>query len=488
METVVRPPKKRSAGKIVFWIFSPLLLLLLLALILFGALSLFGFPYDDQAALLEQAPMSAVERFAFHASEQTADVALDKSDILFILSEEFAISPAELQEKLGQEGIDLAAYGLTLEKYGIWMDDGVYVTLLFKWHNVVPVPLRIDLDVAVDDGELSLRATDAHITRFTSMSLEELGNKYGFDAQRLSYQIAINDLNPWLSKVRNMTVSNGNFVLTYGIGKELFGEALADSSNAHNADYFIDDVPELSALIQSFVQQNGTNGDGDNGDDFTALLSELEENPGKIEEVRLNCLALANSYQAEKAFEGEKRVYTARFLPNVTPEAVAARHDEIYSRVDERAALMRELVQKLNKLYQNGGILYSDTALLNAETGEPLSLSEVVDDFTPYECFLSEADSRLMLCSGEIQMMTFGFETPLKKLPHVKGAAYSGLERDRVYMILLLTRMKNGQPAFVYLSNDGRLTSLAVNPVTEEQYQAYMESESVPAYTFEDSL
>ena len=150
--------------------------------------------------------------------------------------------------------------------------------------------------------------------------------------------------------------------------------------------------------------------------------------------------------------------------------------------LEERVALMGRFVQSLNKLYQDGEISYSNENLLNAATGEKLTLSQIVDDYSPYEGFLPETESLLMLCSGAIQAMAFGFETPLKDMPHGEGATYAGLDKNQVYMVILLTRMKNGQPAFVYLAV--KLTAVIIDPISQEEYSTYMESEYVPSIVF----
>lgn len=476
MESTVHPAGKRSAGKIIFWIFSPFLLVLVPAVLLLGALSLFGFAYDDQAALLAQAPMSARERYVFHAAERTVDVAMDASDILFILSQGGEITPAALQAQLGEYGVDLAAYGLSFEKYGIRFDDGASVTLLFRWLGFIPIPLQLDADASVANGELNLRVTKAHITKLVALSAQAIAEKLGFGTELLSYRISLEDLNTWLSGARGVSFSDGHMVLTCGIGEEFFSEVRADAYFARNAAFYIDGIPELTVFLNAFSEKENRL---ELGDDFAALLERLETQPGLIEEVRVNCLALAYPYHADKAFEGTKGEYLTRFLPNVTREAAASRHEELYSLYEERAALMGALIQELNKLYRDKGISYSDADLLNAATGETLSLPQIVADYSPYEGFLSQADSRLMLCGGDIRAMAFGFETPLKDMPRGEGATYPGLDEDQAYMVLLLTRMKNGQPAFVYLAT--KLTAVIIDPVSEEEYGAYMEAEYVPA-------
>ncbi|HWQ57823.1 MAG TPA: hypothetical protein VN540_02295 [Clostridia bacterium] len=482
MEATIRPKKKSAAGKVVFWLLSPVWLVLIVALLAFGALNLFGFTYDDQAALLAQPPMSAGERYAFHAGERTVDVALDPADLTFILSEQADADPAALQAQLKEMGVDLAAYGLTLESYGIRFDDGAYITLLFRWLGFVPVPLRLDVEVAAEDDNLNIRVTDVHLTRLTSVTMEQLGEKLGFDLTQVSYQVSLADLCPWLSDLKAVSFSGGNMELTYGVGEELFAEVRADAYSAQQAVYFISDVEELSLFVDSFDEGNNALALGDG---FTALLVRLEADPGEIEQVRVNCLALANAYQANKAFAGEQAIYLPRLLPNVTQQAVAARHEEIYSLVEGRVALMRALVENMNKLYFKEGVSYSDEALLNAQTGEPLALEQLVDDFAPYESCFSVENSRVMLCTGGIQMIAFGFGTPLKNMPRADGATYPGLDKNEVYMVVLLTRVVDGTPAFVYLFNDGRLTHLTVRPVSEQDYGMYMASETVPAATFD---
>ncbi len=479
MESTVHPVKRRSAGKVIFWVFSPFLLMMALVVLVFGALSLFGFSYDDQTALLAHAPMSVQDRYVFHAAERTADVALDASDILFILSRTGEITPAALEEKLKGYGLDLSAYGLTLEKYGIRFDGGPSITLLFKWLGFIPLPLQLDADASVANGELNLQITKVHITKLIALSAQTLGEKFGFETEQLSYQISLKDLNPWLSDAHIVSFSQGNMVLTCGIGEELFSEVRADAFFAQNAQYYIEGTPELTIFLNAFSEKENKL---ELGNDFTALLERLEAEPGLIEDVRINCLALAYPYHADKAFEGAKGEYLTRFLPNVTTEAVTARHEEQYSLYEERVALMGRFIQSLNKLYQDGGISYSNENLLNAATGGKLTLSQIVDDYSPYEGFLPETESLLMLCSGAIQAMAFGFETPLKDMPHGEGATYAGLDKNQVYMVILLTRMKNGQPAFVYLAV--KLTAVIIDPISQEEYSTYMESEYVPSIVF----
>ncbi|MEN6472087.1 MAG: hypothetical protein ABFC62_11525 [Clostridiaceae bacterium] len=479
MEAPAQPKKKRSAGKIIFWVlFTPVLIVLLTALLAFATLSLYGFQYGDHQALLAAAPMGARERYAFHANERTADVSLDAADLTCLLSQEGVADPAALENKLKEGGIDLAAYGVHLESYGFLFnapEDTLSITLLFKGFGFIPIPLRLDMELSVRGNTLNMTLARAYLTRLFALPLEKLG----LDASGLSYALDLGSLFPWLSPLRSVSVAGERLVLTYGVGTELFGEIAEDTYFAEQASRYIADIDELNVFLASY---NG--GKAELGPAFTELISRLEAEPDKIEEVRLNFLSLASTFMADRAFSGDRGVYAARFLPSVTNEAVTDRHAVISAAADKGQASLRSYLDNLNHLYFNGGISYSDTALLDAASGAPLDPSALLEGEKPYGSFLAPGSSRLVLCGGDVLSLAFGFETPLKKLPHPKGTTFPGFEPDQVYTAALLTRAANGSPVLLYLYFNAKGTFIAFDPVAEEDYEARMTSEAVPVFLF----
>lgn len=480
METpIIRPRKKSAFGKVVFWLFSPVLLVVVLAVLLFAVLSLFGYPYDNQVALLSETPMAADARFAFHAAERAVDIAVNPADIAFVIDQGADFDPASLAKPLK----DL---GLTLEGYGVRFDDGAYVTLQLSAFNFVPVPVRLDANVkAGANGGIDVSVTRVHVTRLFSVSAETVCEQFGVDPEQLEFTVEGPDLHPRLATLRSVSFSEGNMILTCSLGEDLFREVLEDPYGATVAGYYVDGIKELSVYSESVYAAGGrrTFGDG-----FTALLTELEKDPGKIEDVRTNCLSLATAPKAQQAFSGTKGKYLARFLPGVTLEAVSGRHDEIFSAVHERETLLTALVENLNNLYFEQKISFSDAYLVNRDTGEQLTLRQLVDDLAPYESFLSEKDSRILLCNGQIQQLSFGFSTKLSKMPHEKGATFSNVDEKRVHMVLLMTRVKDGTPAFVYLENDGGTTRLIIDTITDITYARLMEAAYLPSASFGGDL
>ncbi len=361
-------------------------------------------------------------------------------------------------------------------------DDGAYVTLQLRAFNFVPVPVRLDADVkAGSGGDIDAAVTRVHITRLFSVSAETVCSQFGVDPEDLTFTVEGADLHPRLATLRSVSFSEGNMVLTCGIGEELFREVLEDPLDAMTAGYYVDGIKELSVYSESVYAAGGKRTFGDS---FTALLAELEKDPGRIEAVRTNCLALAAAPKAQQAFAGTKGKYLARFLPGVTLEAVTSRHDEIFAVAHEREALLKTLVENLNAMYFEQKISFSDAYLVNRDTGEQLTLPQLVGDFTPYESFLSEKDSRILLCNGRIADLSFGFATKLSKMPREKGATFANVDEKRVHMVLLMTRVKDGTPAFVYLENDGAATRLAIDTITDMTYARLMEAAYLPSASF----
>ncbi len=479
METPIHPRKKSAFGRVVLWLFSPVLLIAVLAVLLYAALSLFGYPTDNQLALLSETPMSPDARFAFHAAERTVNIAVNPADIAFVIDQGAGFDPASLAEPLEDAGF-------VLEGYGVRFDDGAYVTLQLSALNFVPVPVRLDADVtAGKGGDIGVTVTRVHLTRLFSVSAETVCEQFGIDPAQLEFTVEGADLHPRLAALEGVSFSEGNMILTCGIGEDLFREVLEDPYDATVAGYYVDGIKELSVYSESVYAAGGGR---TLGDSFTALLAELEKDPGKIEDVRTNCLSLATAPKAQQAFAGAKGRYLARFLPNVTLEAVSARHDEIFSAVRGREALLTALVGNLNNLYFEQKISFSDAYLVNRETGGQLTLRQLAGDFTPYESFLSEKDSRILLCNGGIQPLSFGFSTKLGKMPHEKGATFENVDQKRVHMVVLMTRVKDGTPAFVYLENDGGTTRLTIDTITDITYARLMEAAYLPSASFGGDL
>lgn len=464
------------AGKIVFWALSPLWLLLILALALFAVLTSAGFPVYDQAALAQEAPMPASERYAISAAERRVEIAVDPSDVAYIIENGDLLDIDEVMRMLSD-------YALTLSGYGLhFAPEGPLVNVKLTAFGFVPVPVQLALDVAArEGGEIALSLESAKLTKFYTMTADEIVDRFGLKKSDLAFTLDGADLSARLATLENISFQNDRMRLGCKIDTGLFTDVLRDPSYAAKIASFVSDSPALTA----FVRSGGTGAVRKFDESFDNMLKQLEEAPALWENTVIDCLAMANTDSLGQMFSGTAGLVMQRFLPDVTQQAVAARREAFTLRVADSEELLAAMVQNLDTLYTEGNLLYAGTHFVRKGAEDtPVTVENLVDDFGPYEGILKPEETRIVLCSGGIENLCFGFNKKLSQMPRIKGVKYQNLYASEVHMPVIMTKLAGGQAAFIYFYEINGEATLSVDTFKPHIYDALMAAEYIPAAYF----
>lgn len=483
---------KPSVGRIIFLVLSPVWLLLLLAAALFAVLSLSTFPVDDQAALIALEPMPVSERYAFDAGNKTVSIAVDASDVAFAAEQSGEFDIEALAKPLSDYGLTLSGYGLR------FAPEGAYLNAKLTAFGFVPIPLKIRCSVSAgEEGAIHAAVTDARLTKFYVLTASELAEKFGVSKEDLTFTIEGESIHPRLKTLTDVATQDDRLILTCAFG-DILSDIMADPSFADAAANVVSGSPVLDAYNSISVSSALRELDPfamsaavpektyTYGPAYDELYTMLEKDPSLLQGVRLDVLALSDPAKASEAFTGDLPAYAARFLPEVTDANVAAKHAEYRARIEESAELTVQMLEKLLTAYTEGNLLYAgESFVMKGAEDTPVTVKELVDDFSPYESFLDPDKTRIILCCGDNGNMGFGYDTPFRSQPRVKGAKLSAkLKMAEKYLPVIMTKLVSGKCAFVYLIDRGGTPELCIDTFKEPVYSAFMAEELIPAAFF----
>jgi len=331
-------------------------LLIVLAVILVIAAAIAGFmlylqkcggQYDNITECVQSQPMDAASRYSFASdgANHTVSMKLDKNDIWWLLYQTGAISELEkLDAALAASNTRLSGMGISTETEGALTAD-----LELSAMGNLKVPLKAVCDISADDSDITLSIKDLKLGNGWSLPLRWICSRFDADPSALAVKVS-KSIHPYLENLKDITVTGGNVVVTYGAGPAMFAEAnTAENSAAVNeyAKYGID-----TAALQSVVHASGSL-----TTHFDEAFTAFEADPNAYVDFRTSALALATEEAAGSYMSGPYAPYVQRFLPNLTAENINALRQQFVELSSNRAQLLSVLATNLNTAYTKGTIL-----------------------------------------------------------------------------------------------------------------------------------
>lgn len=353
-------PKRRSRVGLVFLII--LLLLVGTAGFLIFTVVKGQVALDDPQAMAAAAPLSAEERFSFSAADRTVQMKVNAADIWnFVLNN----AGTDFLDMVNQE---LSAYSLRVSGCGIQIDErGAQLNLELFYENI-----RLAAKVP-----FSLEASGQHF------SLKPTGVKVGVIPlpvkDMLSSVQMEGDLQlPVISDVTEIRYEADAIVIC-GSMKEDIRSLIPQRRTMHRLAVFDESWQFLAAAL-------------DTEEGYTALLSYLEQSPGKIEDIYSTLFVFAG-YDSMKEYLNNHMDLTQRVLPGVDFSSNEAKRAELIKQEDPLFSILERFFASVVSDYNGNDFSLSDGEFLkklkpfhptNYGTGSYNALYEVLnpDDFS----------------------------------------------------------------------------------------------------------
>ena len=472
-------------------------ILVVLAVILVIAAALAGFilylqkcggQYDNITECVQSQPMDAASRYSFisDGANHTVSMKLDKNDIWWLLYQTGAIAELEkLDATLAASNARLSGMGISTETEGALTAD-----LEFSVLGNLKVPLKAVCGISCDDSDITLSVDDIKLGNGWSLPLRWLCARFDADPSALAINVS-KSIHPYLEGLKDVTVTGGNVVVTYGAGPAMFAEANTAENSTAVSEYAKHGVE--TAALNSVIHASGSLTTY-----FDEAFAAFEADPNAYVDFRTSALALASQEAANEYMSGPFAPYAQRFLPNLTIENINALRQQFVDLSSSRTQLLSVLATNLNTAYTKGTIV-EPSAVANdddkkkdedeedaaaeaapsanfvntAVEGNPALTMEqmAAGNWASYSEWIAETDMRVVYLSSfpNVSVET-EVETDSKKKDDEAPAKVMTPEKP----IGLLVRMKDGSFRLFY-----HTAELAPGSTTQVAYtQAYIDLDS----------
>ncbi len=328
-------------------------LLIVLAVILVIAAALAGFmlylqkcggQYDNITECVQSQPMDAASRYSF-TDGKTVSMKLDKNDIWWLLYQTGAISELEkLDTVLAASNIRLSNMGISTET-----DDAITAELEFSVFGNLKLPLKAVCGITTDESDITLSVNHLKLGNGWSLPLRWVCARFDADPSVLAVKIS-KSVHPYLSSLKDITVSGGNVIVTYEASSAMFAEASAEDNLAAVSEY-------AKYGVETAALSSVTTSSGSLTTAFDEAVAAFAADPNAYVDFRTSALALASADAANEYMSGSFAPYAQRFLPNLTIENVNALRQQFVDLSSQRAQLLSVLATNLNTAYTKGTIV-----------------------------------------------------------------------------------------------------------------------------------
>lgn len=451
--------KKQSGGA------KTSILLLVILLILIGLPVLYlsvGFSYAEPETQAARAPMPSSERYAFHAGTRTVEIAVDASDIGWLLRSEEGLSDA-----LDEVAAQLAPYHLELARYGVAFSDGVAkLGVQLRWHNVLPIPLEARFAVDSSGTQINANLQDVYLGRLIRLSADTLP----LPKEARAFSLDLTDIHSRFRQLENARIEGERLVLTCGVGREIVAEALA---NFESVDHCADFLGDFEAIAVSRALLDSAHADYA---PFDALLKTCEQDPGYFVEFKRSELAVAEDFKARLYLTNAESAMLARFLPELTLESVETLSAQYDAQCNARIAELTTVVTNLQALNEARQIASDGKNLITLSPNRELLTPERLSGGAALFDWLDPASVRFAYGTRCSEYMTFRLDA-ISKMPKEDKNAFSGMNGNAKYAPVLLLRTVTGKPVAAF---DPTGAGLMLLPLDEETFVSALESERIP--------
>ena len=430
-----------------------IILLIILALLIGAGVYLYfsivkaPMELDDPKALAAAAPMSAEERFAVSA-DGTAQVKLDKRDFWNLVTryagEDFLDT---VNQELSSYGLSVTGCALRIGEEGLSLD----LELLYKEKRLVA---QVPCQVEMSGRRISL--TPAGV----KLGIVSLPVKSLLSNLKLEYDITL----PVLTDVTGVLFQKDALVLTGPVEADI--RALAPSEEILiQAAVFSDSMQYLADALQS-------------EEDFSALLSDLEQDPGKLETLYRDLFNLAGPEVTEGYLDGRYGL-TERFFPGIDFDAVGAEHAALAEQLTAQTNALEQLFTEVVNIYNEKRFQLSEGVFLFGKNSwdkkEPFHVAEYgAERYADLFALLDPESFFLILVDAEdgyIRKTSSFYRMAQEGLEFTQEADY-----NKTYILGCIFRSVDGEPFLMYESerHEGSTYNrvIKLQPLTEEEVSA----------------
>ncbi len=432
-----KQPKRRSRAGIV---------LLALLLIILGAAGYFYYSMvkaplalDDPRQMAASAPMSPEERFQFSASDGTVRVKLDKSDLWSLI---LAHAGEDFLDAINAElsGYDLSVSGcaIHMEEEGLRLD----LELFFRETRlVVKVPCELTVSgqkFALTPTAVKLGAIPLPVARLIS-------------SVNLEYELAL----PVLSEVTQISFTEDALLLT--------GSMEQDIQNLMPGDKTLYQTVIFRESFENVLQAK---------EGYASLLSSLEQNPGKLENLYRELFVLAEPEVKESYLAGSFGM-TQRFFPGIDFAAAAAEQTALSEEVTPVLRSLEQFFTSVVNEYNSKNFKLSNGEFLlkrkpfQAATYGKGKYDALFEQLNPEDIFLILVDAQ----DGFVRKTSSFY-----RMADEKQQFTQDIDFNKTYILGCVFRSVGGRPFLMYESevqeNNTYSRSITLRPLTEAEVTA----------------
>lgn len=428
-----------------------LLVILLIIGILYYTITTDSVTIDDPASLAAQTPMPASQRFVFDATNETAQIILDKSDLWWLLLPEMEANFLEnANQKLESYGLTITGYGFNITKKGICVD-------LDAMYQSVRLPVHILTSLDFDASGFSLGLTSAKLGPIPLPAADLLSSVDG----RIDVDW------PVITDVTAVAYQPDTVILTGTLTQDMLSCVQKACQN--------DAIGWLSTSHQEIFRTARA------ADGFRQLLPGLEQDPGSIEALYhdLFTLSLVTDYED---YMKASRNLPHRFFPSIDYASLEKEADSVRSQWVYYNVLVDKLVTQVSHDFNNRRF-----SLKNGEFYYKKSVFDVCNYFTDDTSIkieqmfhMLDQDKFHLVLVGSIN--GYAVDSPvLNKICSKKQALTQELNRKAAYPVGCVFQGLNGEYFLRYesmkISGTGNQMSkwLKTVTLTEAEYNALIQ-------------
>ena len=448
-QTSEKQPKRRT------WIW----IILLIVVILIGGTA--GFLYfgvinaplelDDPQQMAAAAPMSAEERFRFSAADQSVQMKVSTADLWY-----FVLTNAgeNFLDSINQE---LSAYSLSVSGCGIKLDENGAQLNLELFYKSIRLPAQVPFALEVSGNHFSLKPGSVKVGSI-SLPVEEL-----LSSVELEQDIQL----PVISNVTGISYEQDAVVLT-GTMKEDLLSLLPPRRTVQRLAVFDQSWQSLAATL-------------DTEEGYVALFSQLEQNPGEIEDL-YDTMFMFAGYDITQAYLDSRMDFTKRAFPGIDFSSNEAKRAEMIKQENPLLVSLEQFFANVVSDYNGKIFKLIDGEFLKKL--EPFHATRYgAGSYDDLFAVLDPQNFSLVLVDVE---NGYTKETPeFHRLAASNQEFTQPVDFKKTYILGLVFRSADGVPFLMYETNDQGSSGhgLALHLLTEEEVSALLVPEKFGVWT-----
>lgn len=278
---------------------------------------------DAPAVLAAQAPMAASDRFTFDATNETAQIRLDKSDLWWLLLPEMGENFLETVNR------ELEPYQLYLTGYGFNTTENGIIIDLEAMYRSVRLPVHVVTSLDFDASGFTLSLTEA---KLGPISLPAGGLLNSVEDFRMDVDW------PVISDITNVSYQQDAIVLTGTLTQDMFS-CVQKACQNDAIGWFSPDQQDVFRLART---ANG----------YKEPLPGLTQDPGSVESLYHDLFTLAQITELND-YMAASRNLPRRFFPGIDYDTLEEESDSIRARWVFFDVMADKLVTQVSSDFNN---------------------------------------------------------------------------------------------------------------------------------------